>query len=118
MTNEQLTIELSHLDVGYNQTARKLKEDYQRDRQQALDRWAAAHSRFKIGDIIESQGSIIRIDGMRGCKADYGRRYQYYVTYTGQRLTRRLTPYVDGSRTALYDDGTREVKLVRVGKEG
>lgn len=54
----------------------------------------------------------------KGCKADYGRTYQYYVAYTGQRLTRRLTPYVDGSRTAIYDDGTREVKLVRAGKEG
>ena len=86
------------------------KEKKKRDIE-ILQAWASENKRFNIGDIIESRGSIIKIENFRGAYSAYD-EVSLYVIYSGTCMTKKLQPRRDGSMLVIYDDG-REVKLIK-----
>lgn len=75
-----------------------------------LKKWANDNSPFAIGDIIEADRTIIRIDRILGRKSLYTGKL--YCVYFGFVLTKQLNKRKDESRTSIYGDG-REIKLIK-----
>lgn len=82
----------------------------------ALNKWAYNNARFNVGDIIESQGTIIQIDQRIGRHSGYYGTKTLYIEYRGPQLTKKLQPRKDESRASIYDDG-RDIKKINIVKE-
>ena len=82
----------------------------------ALNKWAYNNARFNVGDIIESQGTIIQIDQRIGRHSGYYGTKTLYIEYRGPQLTKKLQPRKDESRSSIYDDG-REINKIVIKQE-
>lgn len=121
MTEEVRTDEeCLKLLADYEQAYKKDLEEAMKRRDNrksiALNKWAYVNARFNIGDIIESQGTIIQIDKRYGRHSPYYGTKRLYVEYRGLQLTKKLQPRKDGERNSIYDDG-REIKKINIVKE-
>lgn len=110
MTHEECFQELSRIEREYKDAATKLKSNYEINKQKTLNTWANTNNRYKVGDIIEANGVIIKIDKIRGYKGYYAEKMS--VSYSGHVLTKKLQPRKDEWVTSIYDDG-REIKLLK-----
>ncbi len=78
--------------------------------QSILNQWAKDNARFKVGDIICANDTIIKITDFYGVNSQYIEE-KLYVTYIGQHLTKALKPRKDGSTMSIYDDGREVTKI-------
>lgn len=112
MTHEECLQELVRLDNEYKKACNNLKDELYKNRSRVCNQWASCNARFNIGDIIESQETIIRIEKRIGRYSAYYRNHPLYVEYRGHQLTKKLQPRKDENRMSIYDDG-REIKLLK-----
>lgn len=75
-----------------------------------LNQWAKDNARFKVGEIICANDTIIKITDFYGVYSQYMEE-KLYVTYYGQQLTKALKPRKDGSMRSIYDDGRGITKI-------
>ena len=111
MQNEECLKLVAESDASFKKQIEELEKQKRISRQRILDQWAKANTRFKVGDIIQSNDNIIKVTGFYGVYSLYNVD-KLYVTYRGIRLTKALKPRKDGSTMALYDDGRKIIKLV------
>lgn len=90
-----------------NEERRKL---HLKKNQSILNQWAKGNARFKVGDIICANDTIIKITNFYGVYSQYMKE-KLYVTYIGQQLTKALKPRKDGSTRSIYDDGREITKI-------
>ena len=95
----------------YNLDCENARKEKDKRNFNILQAWASENNRFNIGDIIECNGGIIKIEQFRGVYSNYYEQ-KLYITYIGACLTKKLQPKKDGTKLAIYDDG-REVKLIK-----
>ena len=117
MTREECIIKISQIEEDYRKTKRDAEKKKTHDIAVTLNAWAKDNSRYNIGDIIESQGIIIMIDGILGYRSLLANYNNIYCVYKGHALTKRLQPRKDGWVTTIYDDGGREIKVLKKAKE-
>lgn len=120
MTNEDLILHLTALQVCERKDIERIRQEYQMEQQKMLDGWAKEHARFQIGDIINSNTVTIRVEkivgriGLRNIPYRIGLRNIPYVEYTGHALTAKLTVRKDGRITSIYDDSSeRNIKKLK-----
>lgn len=114
MTNGECLAQLRREKIYFENERRELNRREQVSRESILNQWAKDNSPFAIGDIIEANGIIIRIDKILGCVSSYTDRL--YCVYYGFELTKKLNQRKDESRTSIYGDG-REIKLIKAKEE-
>lgn len=110
MKNDECLKMLGAEDKRYAQEAEELRKRHNANKQKILNQWAKANARFKTGDILQSNDSIIKVTG---CYGVYSLYYvdKLYITYRGQALTKALKPRKDGSTFDFYDDGRKITKI-------
>ena len=109
MTDGEAFTKLHEIFDEENKALNTVRMDYVQRRRTILDEWAAEHARFKIGDILQMNSIIIRVEQIIGKSLTIGSGL--YVTYYGRRMTTRKQPTKDGSYTSVYDDGREIIKL-------
>lgn len=90
----------------------RIREAAYKESQMALNAWAGANAKFKIGDIITDKasdsGTIIRVDKITGDYSKFSK--SAYVVYSGRALTKQFKERKDGWTTNIYDDcPTRDI---------
>lgn len=110
-TDEECLAFLKKYDELYDQDVREARVRRDKRKGLALDRWAWDNARFNMGDIIESQGTIIKIEKRIGRHSTYYGSKTLYVEYRGPQLTKKLQPRKDESCASIYDDG-REINKI------
>lgn len=75
-----------------------------------LDQWAECNAQFRVDDIIENCGFIIRVKYIYGRKRTYSGK-GLFIEYRGPVLTRKLEPRKSGIMASIYADG-RNIKLI------
>lgn len=110
MTNEECLAQLGKEIIYFENERRELNRREHVSIESILKQWAKDNSPFAIGDIIEADRTIIRIDNILGRKSPYTGKL--YCVYYGFVLTKQLNKRKDESRTSIYDDG-REIKLIK-----
>lgn len=114
-TDEECLKLLADYDQAYEKDLKEAKQRRDNRKSIALNKWANVNARFNVGDIIESQGTIIQIDQRYGRHSPYYGTKRLYVEYRGPQLTKKLQPRKDGERSSIYDDG-REIKKINITK--
>lgn len=103
MTDQECLHELKLIEQIHDKAVRKLIAKRDRDRNRALNQWANANHRFKVGDIVRIKSHTLRINGYFGRLSDYNPG-QLIVLYRGTELDAALN---DTNVTAFFhDDGT------------
>ena len=115
-TNEECLKLLADYEQAYEKDLKEARQRRDNRKSIALNKWANANARFNVGDIIESQGTIIQIDQRYGRHSTYYGTKGLYVEFRGPQLTKKLQPRKDGQRSSIYDDG-REIKKINITKE-
>lgn len=110
MTESELKNRLTITKNDYLQKQEKLRKVYLSERQALLNTYAKQTARFNVGDILQCNGMIIRIDSLEGTY-DEGYLCGFYVTYRGHVLTKQLKERKDGLETSFFDDGREITKL-------
>ena len=110
-TEEECLTFLKQCNKDYDQDIEVARRKRDNRKSIALNKWAWNNARFKLGDIIESQGTVIKIDQRIGRHSAYYGSRTLYVEYRGPQLTKKLQPRKDESRSSIYDDGREIVKL-------
>ena len=110
-TNEDCLKLLADYEQAYEKDLKEAKQRRNDRKSIALNKWAITNARFNVGDIIESQGTIIQVVRRYGRYSQYYGTKGLYVEYRGPKLTKKLQPRKDGERSSIYDDG-REIKKV------
>lgn len=101
MTNEDLILHITALQVCERKEIDRIRRQSRIDQQKLLDEWAIEHTRFHVGDIIESHSVILRVAKIIG---QMGLGNTPFVEYRGRALTKRLKNRADGLVTSIYDD--------------
>lgn len=115
-TDEECLKLLEDCERAYEKESKEARQRRDNRKSIALNKWANVNARFNVGDIIESQGTIIQIDQRYGRHSPYYGTKSLYVEYRGLQLTKKLQPRKDGERNSIYDDG-REIKKINIVKE-
>lgn len=111
MTNEDLILHLTALQVCERKNIERIRRESRMEQQKMLNGWAKEHARFQIGDIINSYSVTIRVEKIVG---GIGSSKIPYVVYTGPALTAKLTVRKDGWITSIYDDSPeRNIKKLK-----
>lgn len=110
-TDEECLKILADYEQAYEKDLKEAKQRRDNRKSIALNKWANVNARFNVGDIIESQGTIIQIDQRYGRHSPYYGTKRLYVEYRGPQLTKKLQPRKDGERSSIYDDG-REINKI------
>lgn len=110
MQNDVCLKLLAESNAKYRHEFEKLEKEKRCVRQQILDRWAKDNAKYKVGDVITANDTIIEVTRISGTYSDYLSE-KLYVTYIGNALTKKLTPRKDGHVTQIYDDGRIVEKL-------
>ena len=108
MNKEECVKAIETLTNEYHAEKARLYEQYMKDKQGILDRWASDNARFKVGDIILANDSYMLVTAIKG--------YEYYektcAVYHGKALTKKLQPRKDCWKKNIYDDG-RKIQLIK-----
>lgn len=107
MNKEECMKAIETLTDEYQAENVKRYEQYRKNKQDILDRWAREMARFKEGDIILANDVYMRVTEVRGCVSCGKPTAVYY----GKTLTKKLQPRKYGCGTTIYDDG-REIKRI------
>lgn len=111
MTNEDLIVHLTALQVCERKNIERIRQESRMEQQKMLDGWAKEHARFQIGDIINSNNVTIRVEKIVG---RIGLRNIPYVGYSGPALTAKLTLRKDGWITSICEDSPeRNIKKLK-----
>lgn len=111
MTPEELYKAISETNNYYENKINELRESQRYYTQKLLDEWANENSEYKIGDIIEANGTIIEIIKITG---EYNRYDKYYYpVYYGTVLTKQKKPRKDGMITTIYGDKGRVITKLK-----
>lgn len=101
MTNEDLILHITALQVCERKEIDRIRRQSKIDQQKMLNEWAKEHARFNVGDIINSYSTTIRVEKIVGC---LGLGDKPFVQYNGHALTKQLKERADGWVTSIYDD--------------
>ena len=111
MTPEELHKAISEINNYYDRKIDELKSNQRSFVQQLINDYANEHNEYKIGDIIEANGTIIKITKITG---DYNKYDNYfYPVYFGLVLTKQMKPRKDGMTTNIYGDKGRVITKLK-----
>ena len=111
MTTEELQEKLNDLVREEREKKGQIEVEYEARRREVLNGWAKEHTRFGIGDIVQMNDIIIRVETI---SAHSSRYCNPYVVYYGPMLTKKLQLRKDGGCTTIYDDSGH--KLIKLNK--
>lgn len=109
MNIEECMAGITGAENEYKTMCENLRREMNRKKQEFLDKYAAEHAKYGIGDILRMYDIIIRVDKISG---DLTSGRVPYCVYAGYVLTKSLRPRKDEWRSSIYDDG-REIVLVK-----
>ena len=111
MTHEELKKAVNDVNEYYRKQIEELESKKKSFVHQLMNDWANENSRYKVGDIIESNLTIIKITKIT---CDYSSYNSYfYPVYHGTVLTKQLKPRKDGSTFTIYDDEDRVITKLK-----
>jgi hypothetical protein len=113
MTKEECLSKLALVKKDYDQKSKELERNYKRECSSVLNEWASDNAKYNIGDIISVNDIIITVDDTIGHRDSLGYGKNLYVVYKGRAMTKKLQPRKDEWVTTIYDDGGREIKVLR-----
>ena len=114
MTNEECLNAVKYIENEYNRKKDELNAEYKKKTQSVLNQWARNNARFGIGDIIKSNDIIIVVEKIMGVHDFYySSNNNLCVVYWGSVLTKKLEKRKDEFKSTIYDEESREIKLVK-----
>lgn len=111
MTHEELKKAVNDVNEYYRKQIEELENKKKSFVKQLMNDWANENSEYKIGDIIESNLTIIQITKITGEYSSYNS--YFYPVYHGIVLTKQLKPRKDGSTFTIYDDKGRVITKIK-----
>lgn len=110
ITEEQALKLLNQYNDNYVVQVDSARRELAQREKIVLDRWAECNAQFRVDDIIEYCGNIIRIKYIYGRKRTYSGK-GLFIEYHGPVLNRKLEPRKNGATASIYADG-RNIKLI------
>ena len=110
MTKEECYEKLCQIDRDYKQALIDLNYKKVCEKTEVLDKWANENAEFNVGDIIEANGIIIKVEKIFGNQMAYERN-TLYCMYQGSVLTKKLQPRKDHWNTTIPADSRIIKKL-------
>lgn len=111
MTHEELKKAVDRVKEYYREQIEELESKKKSFVQQLMDEWANENYEYKIGDIIESNLTIIQITKITGEYSVYNS--YFYPVYHGTVLTKQLKPRKDSSTFTIYGDEDRVITKLK-----
>jgi len=111
MTHEELKKAVNDVNEYYRKQIEELESKKKSFVRQLMDDWANENPEYKIGDIIESNLTIIQITKITGEYSSY--HSYFYPVYHGIVLTKQLKPRKDGSTFTIYGDEDRVITKLK-----
>lgn len=116
MTKEETLELLKSSNKQYEQDIHEARNRRDERNGVVLNKWASDNARFNVGDIIESNNTIIQVKKRIGRHSTYYGNMPLYVEYRGPQLTKKLQPRKDENIASIYDDG-REINKIEIKQE-
>lgn len=113
MTNEECLNAVKYIKNEYNRKKDELNAEYKKKTQSVLNQWARNNARFGIGDIIKYNDFIIVVEKIMGVNDFYYSNNNLCVVYWGSVLTKKLEKRKDEFKSTIYDEESREIKLIK-----
>ncbi len=95
--------------LDYQEQLKKLESEFETKKQELARKFVFDNAQFKVGDILKSSSSIIKVEKLK-CSIYFNKPE---IVYLGPELKKDLTPRKDGSRGSIY--GEHDVTRIGTG---